>query len=32
MAKRVAIPFKRVAVRVVGPRAEYLAARVQRLE
>jgi hypothetical protein len=32
MAKRVAIPFKRVAVRVVGPRAEYLAARVQRLD
>lgn len=32
MAKRIAIPFKRVAVRVVGPRDEYLAARVQRLD
>lgn len=32
MAKRVSIPFKRMAVRVVGPRAEYLAARIQRLD
>lgn len=32
MAKRIAIPFKRVAVRVVGPRDEYLAARIQRLD
>lgn len=32
MAKRVAIPFKEMAVRVVGPRDEYLAARVQRLD
>jgi hypothetical protein len=32
MANRISIPFKRVAVRVVGPRDEYLAARIQRLD
>jgi len=32
MAKRVAIPFKRMAVRIVGPREEYLAARVQNFD
>jgi len=32
MAKRVGIPYKKMAVRVVGPRDEYLAARVQRLD
>lgn len=30
--KPVSIPFKHVAVRVVGPRDEYLAARIQRLD
>jgi len=32
MAKRVGIPYKQMAVRVIGPRDEYLAARVQRLD
>lgn len=32
MAKRIGIPYKKMAVRVVGPREEYLAARVQRLD
>jgi len=31
MARRIAIPFKDMALRVVGPLSEYLAARIQRL-
>ena len=32
MVKPVSVPFKHVALRVVGPRDEYLAARIQRLD
>lgn len=32
MARRVAIPFQEVALRVVGPLGSYLAARIQRLD
>lgn len=32
MAKRLAIPFKEIALKVVGPRDVYLVARVQRLD
>lgn len=32
MARRIAIPYKEMALRVVGPLGDYLAARVQRLD
>lgn len=32
MARRIAIPFRDMALRVVGPLGEYLAARIQRLD
>jgi len=32
MARRVAIPFQEIALRVVGPLGNYLAARIQRLD
>lgn len=32
MARRIAIPYDKMALKVVGPRGEYLAARIQRLD
>jgi len=32
MAKRIAIPFQKMALKVVGPAGDYLAARIQRLD
>ena len=32
MARRIAIPFKEMALKVVGPLGDYLAARIQRLD